>query len=295
MRILSLVICLVASASFANLDLNSQLGVRSRAMGGAGRAISTTNEAIFLNPAGFSQFRRFNLDADYVHDVNDPEHLVGLTLVDSTAQPVAGAVDFHMIVDPSKGSKSLGYMGAFGASMPILGDYLYLGAVVKYSYLPIATLDPVQVNQFGIDTGLLAKLGYGLSFGVVGYNLVPTNSRRLPLSVGLGVAFSSDDSATSATDMGGALAGLNIAFDWIFRDLTSAAGMENQLMAGAEYLLASIVPLRVGYNYSLEKREHVLSCGTGFASGELGVDGFFEQNLTTTDDRSFGVAVRLLF
>src|SRR5262245_3843645 len=42
----------------AYLDINETLGVRSRAMGGAGRAVSSTNEALYINPAGLSQFVR---------------------------------------------------------------------------------------------------------------------------------------------------------------------------------------------------------------------------------------------
>src|SRR5262245_14142779 len=80
----------------AYLDINETLGVRSRAMGGAGRAVSSTNEALYINPAGLSQFVRFNLDADYVHRFTEATHWAGLSLVDSTSSPFAGGIDFHV-------------------------------------------------------------------------------------------------------------------------------------------------------------------------------------------------------
>jgi hypothetical protein len=295
MRFLYLVGFLFVPLALASQDINEQLGVRSRAMGGAGRAISTTNEAIYLNPAALSQFRRFNLDADYVHRIDDPEHYVGLSLVDSTTDPFAGAVDFHLGIDPTKGSKSLAYLGSFALSMPVSSDYVYIGASVKYAFLPVSLADPVQVNQFDVDIGILVKVGYGLSLAAAAYNLVPTNSKRLPLSVAFGLGFSTNDTLDSATDFNAALSGLNIAVDWIMRDLTNATGFQNQLMTGIEYSLFSVVPLRAGYSYALETSEHLVTGGTGFASGDLGVDGFYEQNLTNLSDRSFGAAVRLLF
>jgi hypothetical protein len=275
--------------------IGEQLGIRSRAMGGAGRAVSTTNEALVLNPAGILQFKRFNLDGDYVHRMNEKEHYVGLSLVDARSRPFAGGVDFHLGIDPTQGNKSLGYIGSVALAYPVTEDRLMIGSTVRYAFLAPSTLGDLQVNQFTMDFGLLARLPYGFSFAAVGYSLVPTKSKRLPLSVGLGIAFNSDDFSPSATNFSTALSGITVAFDWMMRDLTSVTGFENQLMTGAEYPAFGIVPLRAGYTYSLDTREHVVTCGTGFASNDIGIDGFYEQNLTTLDDRSFGVAVRLLF
>lgn len=294
MRVISFILAsslMFASVSLATLNVSEQLGIRSRAMGGAGRAVSTTNESMYLNPAAILQFKRFNLDTDYVHRVNDQDHFVGVSLVDSTSRPFAGGVDFHMAIDPSKGAKSMGYMGSFALAFPVAEDVFMIGSTLKYAFLPITVLD-TQVNNFTFDVGVLTRLPYGFSLAAVGYNLAPTNSKRLPLSVGFGLAFGTAE-LSGASDFS-ALSGLTLAFDWLMRDLTAESGFENQLMAGAEFMLY-VVPLRAGYTYSLDTKEHVVTCGTGFASGDIGVDGFYEQNITRIDDRSFGVAVRLLF
>jgi len=278
----------------ATQDINETLGIRTRAMGGAGRAVATTNEALYLNPAGISQFSRFNLDGDYVHRFTEATHWSGVSLVDSTSTPFCGGVDFHMGINATQGSNSIAYLGSFALALPL--DRFHVGANVRYAYLP-ATLTDSLVNQFSVDVGMLALFDYGLSAAVTGYNLVPTNSRRLPLSVGFGVAFRTDQVvvATKNPKLQDMMQGLTVAFDWILRDLTSPNGMQNAMMTGAEYTIASIFPVRAGYTYSLESNEHLFSCGTGFASNDFGIDVFYEQNITNTDDRSFGTAVRLLF
>jgi len=282
------------SSLAATLDINETLGIRARAMGGAGRAVSTTNEAVTINPAGLAQFTRFNLDGDYVHRVTEATHWVGLSVVDSTSSPFAGGIDFHVGIDPTKGSQSMAYVGTFSTSLPVSPQRLHLGANFKYAYLPVSEVDSL-VNQFTVDTGALVLMDYGLSAAVTAYNLVPTHSKRLPLSVGFGVALKTSEASGQTPRLQNMIDGLTVALDWIMRDLTSKDGFTNQLMVGGEYLIGNIVPLRFGYKYGLEAKEHVITGGTGFASNDIGLDGFFEQNLTNTADRSFGVALRLLF
>lgn len=289
---------LFAHFSFASQSINEQLGVRSRAMGGAGRAVSTTNEAMHINPAGLSQFQRFNLDADYTLRMNEPLHLLGVSLVDSTTSPLAGGVDFHLGVDSGSGSGALAYLGALALSYMVVENFIFVGGSAKYSFLPeikTGNNKDIQVNQFGLDAGILARLPYGFSLGAAGYNLVPTNSRRLPLSVGLGAGFNIGGTPTGSKDVLTALGGLTLAFDWLFRDLTAPTGLEHQLSAGAEYLLLDMVPLRVGYTLALAQMEHVVTSGLGFVVNNFGLDGFYEQNVSVFDKRSFGFTMRLFF
>jgi len=299
MKLSCLVFCigssLVASFSFAVQDVGTQLGVRSRAMGGAGRAIANTNEAMYLNPAGMSQSARFSLDTDYVYRLNDPVHFVGLSLVDSTTNPLAAGLDFHLGIDPTQGTKSLSYLGSLALSFVLVEEAIFLGATGKYAFLPRTLGDPIQVNQFGVDAGILIKLPKGLSLAATGYNLVPTNSRRLPLSVGLGAGLNLRDDSRAAHDLISAMSGLTVAFDWLLHDFSAPTGMDHQLSAGMEYLFFEAMPLRVGYSYSLARMEHELSGGFGYVSNDFGLEGFYEQNITLLENRSFGIVMRLLF
>lgn len=288
-------LALIANASFATQNLSEQLGLRHRGMGGAGRAIATTNDAIILNPAGMGQFSRFNLDADYLYRVDDPLHLLGLSLVDSSTGPLAGGIDFHLGIDPNMGNKSLSYLGSLALGYTVVENILYVGATGKYSFLPKSANDPVQVNQFGLDFGLLGRFPFGLSLAAVGYNLVPTGSKRLPLSVGFGAAFNIGGTPAGATDPTEALGGLTLAADWLLRDLDSPTGLQNHFYVGGEYLLFNVVPLRVGYNANLAETEHAISVGTGFLFKDFGLDGFYEQNVSASNKRSFGGAMRIFF
>lgn len=286
---------LVPTLSWSSQDINDHLGVRTRSMGGAGRAIASTNEALYLNPAGMSQYARFDFDMDYAFQLDNPLHVVGLSIVDSTSQPFAGGVDFHLALDPDNGNNSLSYLVAFALSSALIENTLFVGMTGNYDFLPTSIFDLAEVNRFGLDVGVLLRISGGISLAAVGYNLIPTNSRRLPLSVGFGAGLNIGGDMSTTRDLVGAFSGVTLAFDWLLRDLTAATGPENQMSTGLEGLLFSAMPVRFGYKYALQTKEHELSGGLGYVASSFGVEGFFEQNITLTQKRSFGIITRMLF
>ncbi len=271
------------------LGINEQQGIRAQSLGGAYRAIANDNNAMHFNPAGLTFFRRFNLDADYIYHERNQLHWTGLSLSDSLTSALAAGLDFHVGVN-SQNPAELSYLTGLSLAYPIF-DILSLGATIKYAYLP-KMLSEEAVNQVTGDVGLMLKFPFGLSLAAVGYNLIPTLSKRLPLSVGLGAAFNIGGTPGTAVNPASAYSGFTIAVDWLMRNLTSGDQIKHQLSVGGEYYLFDMIPVRLGYTWD---QAHRISAGLGLFFQSIEIDAFFQQDLTHSKYRSFGAALRLFF
>src|SRR3954469_18063599 len=69
-------------------------GVRSLGMGGAHRALGTSNDTLYLNPAGMAIMKRYSVEASYAYDALFKLTEVGGSIVDSKSGPVAGGVGY---------------------------------------------------------------------------------------------------------------------------------------------------------------------------------------------------------
>jgi hypothetical protein len=274
-------------------SINEQQGIRTQSMGGAYRAVANGNEALHFNPAGLPFFKRFNLDADWIYHTRSQRHWTGMSLSDSLTSSLAAGLDFHVGVNTQKAA-ALSYLVGLSLAYPLF-DIFSLGATIKYAYLPKILSEDV-VNQVTGDIGLILKLPFGLSLAAVGYNLIPVQSKRLPLSFGLGAAFSLGSKHSGvATTAAAAYSGLTIAADWLIRDLTAKEKMEHQLSVGAEYCVIDMIPVRLGYNWSIKNNAHRISAGLGLLFRLIEIDILFQQDLTQTQYRSFGAALRFFF
>ncbi len=267
-----------------------QQGVRAQSMGGAYRAVANGNDAIHFNPAGLNFFRRFNVDADYLYQDRGGFHWTGLSLSDSMTSVLAAGLDVHIGVDSQK-SGELSYLAGFSIAYPLF-EVLSLGATIRYAYLPKMLSEEV-VNQVTGDVGLMLKFPFGLSLAAVGYNLIPILSKRLPLSVGLGAAFNIGGKPGFATNPIAAYSGFTIAVDWLMRDLTTKDKIEHQLSVGGEYYLLDMIPMRIGYTWSMLDQAQRMSAGLGILFQSLEIDGLFQQDLSHLQYRNFGVALRM--
>jgi hypothetical protein len=251
-------------------------------------------DAIFFNPAGLTIFHRFEVGADYDYRQYDKTHWAGASLVDSASGAFAAGLDFHMGFTPTAAKTDLSYLGQVSLAYAIVDGILSVGVTGKYAHLPSNDYDMAQ-GRFTADAGLLFKMPFGLSLAAVGYNLVPVPSKRLPLSVGFGAALNFGGAPGASSDAISAHSGFTLAFDWLMRDLTAKKEIDHQLYTGAEYYIASIVPLRAGYSYSLTDHTHVLSAGAGFMLPILEIDALYQQDIYNAERRVVGGAARFFF
>jgi len=289
---LSLLTCLTPLWA-QNKVFNDLLGVRAQAFGGAYRAVASGNDALYYNPAGMAFSRRYNLDADYIYHPISTAHWTGLSLVDSTTSALAAGLDVHVGIDATQKPLNLTWLGSFSLAYPI-ADIFSLGVTLRYVYLSNQTTSNGDHKVTG-DIGLMLQLPFGLSFAAVGYNLLPTQTTELPLSVGFGAAFHLGAESSIASSPALAFKGFTLAVDYLLKGLLSDKTMQHQIAIGGEYYIADIVPIRLGYEWGITEKRHVLSAGLGVFFQVIEIEALFEQNLVDFNQRTFGAGLRVFF
>ncbi|MBI3179837.1 MAG: hypothetical protein HYZ27_09265, partial [Deltaproteobacteria bacterium] len=91
-------VCVTCFASSAAAAVSEEFpGVRSAAMGGAHRGLGTSNDTLYLNPAGMSLASRYSVEMDYRFSNFDELYRLAATVVDSKSGPVAGGLGYTYV------------------------------------------------------------------------------------------------------------------------------------------------------------------------------------------------------
>jgi len=265
---------------------------RTLGMGNAGRALLGGNDAIYLNPAGLSTIKQYAFSGNYFYSPKIPvlsgitERLFNVTIIDAQTQLVGVGVAYSRLErsDDDSGNR---YDLAF--SFP-LSSKVFLGFDIKYLQFdrPDGRKDLDAVSG---DVGLLLKTEFGLSLGVIGYNLTnPSDYLEYPVSLGAGVAYLFSD--------------LSASVDWLMsfqkpKDPTELRGAIQQghsARVGLEYLAAGQFTVRAGYRYEGTlpgDAPNWWSVGLGYVSPVLALDLGYRGCVTNASLKTFGVELRL--
>jgi opacity protein-like surface antigen len=269
------------------------LGTRPMGMGGAHRAIVTGNDAIFLNPAGMSLFRRYSFELQYLlapeygAEGGPDQHVVHASVVDNQLQYFATGLAYTRV---QRGDDKTGNRYDLAFSVPI-GQNLLVGADVKY--LDFDKKDRADLDAVTVDVGVLLRTSFGLNFGVVGYNLTNTADYiEHPISMAAAVMYSPFRT-------------LEISFDWFInfqklKDLTEPTGEKEtgySYAFGIEYLLLGQITIRAGYLIDHSEptgNDQYWSLGLGYVSQTFAFDFGYRGSVNHTDwGNHFGLGARL--
>lgn len=271
-----------ASTQVAKAGIVDELvGNRSKAMGGAHRGLGTSNDTLYLNPAGMSVAKRYAVEANYGYSPFDGLTYMNASAVDSKSGPVAGGLAYTS----ERGTK-LGYDAALhrvtvGSSYAI-SEGLALGLSARYlrgEYTDAAGVRQELKNVYSGNIGLMARLGQ-VGVGIVAHNVIDSDAPELlPRTYSGGIAF----------DTGSVVLAADAVMNAQKND-----DKEISYHAGAEYLMDNAMPLRLGYQYRPFVRrtgetgdEHVLSGGIGWVN-QGGIAGLaYEQSLTRANNWGF--------
>lgn len=285
-RIFVFLTALITTFSSINAHNLDELGIRASALCGAYRAIASDNDALYYNPAGIAQTKRYSIRPDYIYNISSNDHLVGVSIADSQTNVVAAGVDYHLGIDPTATAYNFTHQARLAVAYAPL-EFFSFALEGKYFVLPSADSQSGG-NYLTADAGILATLPFGMSFAAVGYNLVPTSSDQLPMAFALGSALMIGGSPVVPN---GLYSGLTVAFDWRMKDLLQKDKIKHSLHAGAEFLLFEIVPIRAGYQVALASAEHSISFGAGFASPVVGVDLLFDLGIINSSKKAIGAGI----
>ena len=267
---LALAVLLVPAAAFGQITDEPALA-RSMAMGGAQRALGSSNETLQWNPAGIALRKRYEVDAQYLHAKRDAVNAFNFSIVDSNTGPVAGGVNYTYTKSGPRdaGLHRLGV--AFGIQ---LSESLAVGISGRHVFggYTLSGAPETQPKLWAGDVGLLARISDHLQLGASARNLIRDERSELTRrDIGAGIAYV-DESFTVTAEA-----------DWDLEDKKRA----DAYRLGAEYIAGGSFPLRIGYahqpfidNDRQDGDESVLGGGVGMLVGSGSINAGYQQSLS---------------
>ena len=185
-RALFLITILWPSLAFAGI-FEDYAGIRSAAMGGALRAIGSSNEAIYLNPATMAVFKRFGIDLELAYEKPENLRRMRASAVDSKTSQIAVGVGYE-VINKAPGLSTL-KRTSIGVAHP-LGEHVFFGSTAHYiSGTRVGGMGEESFETFNTDIGIALNLSDALQLGMTWYNVVETEERALsPESMAFGIA-----------------------------------------------------------------------------------------------------------
>jgi len=244
---------------------------RITATNGATRALSSSTEALFDNPANMSAARVYHLAALAQIWPESRRQSYGAAAVDSVGSSarVAGGIGATYNTQDSDGIDRKWTDVRFALSYPF-SDQFYMGVGGRYLTLSQNGSGPLPssaasgglsnkhiVSGFAFDAGATFKPTDGLSLSIVGTNLNNPGSGFQPMGLGGGIGFGKDLFSLEA----------DIAADFTTWDHTTT-----RAMAGGGVLLGDPFPLRAGYRYDDGAKSHSVSGGLGYIDTTFGAE-----------------------
>jgi hypothetical protein len=287
------------------------VGVRALSLGEAYRSIATGNDAIYFNPAGLPELKRYAVELHYQLSLVSEQHQLDASLVDSKTSPIAVGLAYTFEGAEFSKRATLQHRATLALGYRIFDQLLSVGAGFKYINVSDAIAGN-YLNALSADVGVLSRLPGGLSVAAVGYNLVPIQSAHVPISAGFSgtldlgplsglifgggprmgqVANAGGMSTDALGELNGPLQDLTVSFDW-WVDFATLYGPQSRLSTGVEYLIAAMVPLRAGYLWDQLDNDHMVSVGAGFLSPLFGIDVGYRQSVVRLDRGTFAVALK---
>lgn len=267
----------------ATAAASNDVGVRAQSYGGAFRAVASSNDVIFYNPAGLIKNRRIGSDFDYMIDADAHHHKLGVSVIDSQTSAWGLGLAYNAGIN-SQSTLATTHLLYLAMAMPIVTDMFSLGTSYSYYYDSSAAKEPFR-HFFNLDLALMAQLPAGVSFAVVADHLLKPKGSEKSLGLSLASAFNFGKVFEEVP--------LTVSFDWLMDDVASEGDLGHIIGCGAEYIAFSMLPVRLGFKSDFTEKLKFLSMGTGIVAGRFAIDGLYQQHLAIGKLRHFGIALRV--
>lgn len=271
---------------------------RSAAMGGAGYTLGSGTTGLFQNPASLATARVYHIEALTQYTPETRRWLFGGAIVDSITSRLAGGfsvVGAPIPMDPD-GIRRNFVDVRLGLAYPITERFIFgiTGRYLKvaqsgtgsspYGFTPDAVSGGLYdgssgsppkerfalVNTATIDLGLVIKATDSFFISAIGQNLTYANNGFLPFVFGGGLGYAAD--------------ALSIEVDGV-ADMSSwgvpgAPRPTARIMAGGEYKIGGVFPLRAGYKFDQGAKLNILSLGTGYVGNEFAIEASVKRTVS---------------
>ena len=218
-------------------------GARSEAMGGAFRAVGTSNDTLMLNPAGLGAASRYEVNGLGSYDLGRAGGTYGANIADSMDGPFAGGLSYTRFYQGPPGPWTVANDFRLALALPI-GPNLTIGLTGKWIYMSsLRRHDAVTP-----DAGAMLRLDL-VTVALVAYNLVDVSSKELPRQFAAAVAVGPDST-------------WKVAFD-VVADTASRPEPSFAFQAGGEFLPLNYLAVRAGYDEDRIRLARFLAGGVG--------------------------------
>ncbi len=265
-------------------------GVRGAGTGNSHTAVASGVDSLYQNPAGVARAPMYVLDGAFTFTPQGA--LMSAGVVDSKLNPqLAAGVGYTYFIGRGEHENLSGHDVKAAIGIPVVPEQISVGAGIRYLRITDTDL-PEPTGEDDEDAQLLIH-GVTIDAGV---NFQAADIFHLGLTGENLIDHCSDDErcrgSTPTRISGGVGIGEETGFMFsgdVSLDLTSSTeGPLFDFGAGAEYLVAGVVPLRLGYEHRAFLDRHLISAGGGWRSEEVGVDLAYRHDLNQAD--RFGYA-----
>lgn len=257
-------------------------GMRAAGAGGSHTAIASGTDALYYNPAGIARAPMYVLDGAFSFTPHGS--IVGGGIADSKInQQIAGAVSYNYFFGQGEHKDLSGHDARLGLAIPVVPERVAIGIGVRYLHFTDKSLpviedeDNSQVFLAGFtgDVGVTVRAHELVHLGLVGQNLLDhcsdddgcRGTTPTRINVGLGIGQETSFMASGRVAL----------------DLTSGPEPLLDFGVGAEYLVAHMIPLRVGFERRAFLDRNLITAGAGWRSEQAGVDFTYRHDLNQGD------------
>jgi hypothetical protein len=259
-------------------------GVRPSGMGDAFTAVAAGVGTLYHNPAGVARAVMYALEGGFEYTPGGS--LLSAAIVDSRTNPaIAAGVGYSYFSGRGALSHFSHHDIRASIAVPVVPERVSVGVGGRYLILNDSRIevdpDDEGANQrliqgFTLDIGALFRIADILHLGFAGQNLIdpcgeePICRGFAPTLITGGIALGNQTMYVLSVDAG--------------VDLTSTDDPTFHLGVGAEYLVGSVAPLRIGYRHRGATGHNYLTFGTGWRSASAGVDLAYQHDLQRSDE-----------
>lgn len=227
-----LALALVAFSGKPSQAFYESIGAKGIGMGGAFRAMADDNSAIFFNPAGLTQTKRYTVGTGYtvVNTGSENFHYLSGSIVDTKTSPVGAGVAY---IYKQKDRDYYQQNEAQEVAVALAQEYLksfHLGVTAHYLW--------PHRKGWRLDASALFVPSPYIIFGVIGKNLVQIKGDQREVDFGLG------------SRLGGYV---NLDFDLLW--LPQAKNDKLGYNVGIELVAQKEVFIRGGYSFDRSDRD----------------------------------------
>lgn len=271
-----------AQPSQVTPDLRDLQHSRNMAMGGAYEALGYGAEAIGGNPAALSLYKRYQMEATGSWDIPLGYGFGSAGLADSTNALAAGvSYTFATFGGEDRRWAHLTTLAAAYA----FGDIFHLGVAARHHVLIGAS----NTNSVSMNAGFIVRPVQFLSFGFSGHNLIGVYNKDVSRYFVASISGQLFNQLSPAVD---------VRMDFNGKRIENGVEVLDPKLAvhaGIEWLIASSVPIRVGYQWDgiAEPNHHYVSGGIGWFYEGSGIDFAYRHEIGGREGRLISLTLKL--